>query len=145
MLAIDITDDEGDGCMQANHWSSNITEITLFVESLQRSKQFYQETFQLSTRYEDEGCVVFDYGNTCINLIRHSNAGELIEPTVVGRAEDGAQTLFTIQVPNADQVCEELLSRGVNLLNGPTTRPWGRRTACFADPDGYVWEIAQLL
>jgi uncharacterized glyoxalase superfamily protein PhnB len=24
-------------------------------------------------------------------------------------------------------------------------RDWGMRTACFADPDGHIWEIAQEL
>ncbi|MET0609013.1 MAG: VOC family protein, partial [Gaiellaceae bacterium] len=25
---------------------------------------------------------------------------------------------------------------------GPIDRPWGLRTAAFADPDGHVWEVA---
>ncbi len=29
-----------------------------------------------------------------------------------------------------------------DLLNGPQDRPWGRRTAAFADPAGHVWELA---
>jgi uncharacterized glyoxalase superfamily protein PhnB len=33
----------------------------------------------------------------------------------------------------------------VSLLNGPIDRPWGMRTATFADPDGHIWEIAQQL
>lgn len=126
-------------------WAGKITEITLFVEELQRSKQFYQETFGLPIAYEDESCAVFDYGNTSINLLNRADAGELIEPAKVGSAGDGARFQFTIQVPDVDQVCETLTARGVVLLNGPVTRPWGRRTACFADPDGHVWEIAQLL
>ncbi len=37
----------------------------------------------------------------------------------------------------------ELDRRGVALLNGPVDRPWGVRTAAFADPSGHVWEIAR--
>src|SRR5206468_12511116 len=29
-----------------------------------------------------------------------------------------------------------------SLLNGPIDRPWGMRTAAFADPDGHIWEVA---
>ncbi|MEC0128447.1 VOC family protein [Paenibacillus pabuli] len=126
-------------------WANKISEITLLVEDLQRSKTFYQESFQLLIQYEDENCAVFDYGNTCINLLNQSNARELIDPAQLGRVEDGARFLFTTQVPDVDRVCNELEMRGVTLLNGPITRPWGRRTACFADPDGYIWEIAQVL
>ncbi|MBO9598155.1 MAG: VOC family protein [Cohnella sp.] len=131
--------------MKKDGWATQITEITLFVEDLRRSRAFYQETFRLSIRYEDEDCAVFDFGNTCINLLRRTNAAELIEPARVGRIEDGVRFQFTIQVPDIDRVCNELKAQDVNLLNGPITRPWGRRTACMADPDGYVWEIAQLL
>ncbi|TCM96568.1 catechol 2,3-dioxygenase-like lactoylglutathione lyase family enzyme [Paenibacillus sp. BK033] len=126
-------------------WANKITEITLFVEDLQRSKAFYQETFKLDIIYEDENCAVFDYGNTSINLLDQSNARELIEPAQVGSRGDGARFQFTIQVPDVDRVCDELEAQGVKLMNGPITRPWGRRTACFADPDGHVWEIAQVL
>ncbi|MEW4428180.1 VOC family protein [Paenibacillus pabuli] len=70
---------------------------------------------------------------------------EIHDPAQFGRVEDGARFLFTIQVPDVDRVCNELEIRGVTLLNGPITRPWGRRTACFADPDGHIWEIAQVL
>ena len=40
---------------------------------------------------------------------------------------------------------EELIDRGATFLNGPVDRPWGRRTAAFADPAGNVWEIAEEL
>ncbi|GMK44361.1 hypothetical protein PghCCS26_14890 [Paenibacillus glycanilyticus] len=126
-------------------WTKKITEITLFVEDLHRSKAFYQETFKLAILYEDESCAVFDFGNTSINLLKQSNAHELIEPARVGSGEAGARFQFTIQVSDVDKVCEELDMLGIKLLNGPITRPWGRRTACFADPDGHVWEIAQVL
>ncbi|OAS15648.1 VOC family protein [Paenibacillus oryzisoli] len=131
--------------MTTASWANKITEITLFVEDLHRSKVFYLETFKLAIIYEDENCTVFNYGNTSINLLKQSNAHELIEPKQVGSKGDGARFQFTIQVSDVDQVCDELEMCGVKLLNGPITRPWGRRTACFADPDGHVWEIAQVL
>ncbi|AZN43811.1 VOC family protein [Paenibacillus albus] len=131
--------------MTTENGMNNITEITLFVAELERSKEFYQESFKLAVIYEDEHCAVFDYGNTRINLLQQSQAPELVEPALVGNRGDGARFLFTIQVPEVDPVCEELKRRGVQLLNGPITRPWGRRTACFSDPDGHMWEIAQVL
>jgi uncharacterized glyoxalase superfamily protein PhnB len=38
-----------------------------------------------------------------------------------------------------------LASRGVDFLNGPVDRPWGMRTAAFADLDGHVWQVASKL
>jgi uncharacterized glyoxalase superfamily protein PhnB len=50
---------------------------------------------------------------------------------------------LTAWVDDVDAVCALLRSRGLTLLNGPTDRPWGKRTAAFTDPSGTVWEIAQ--
>ncbi|WP_442869400.1 VOC family protein [Bradyrhizobium sp. CCBAU 11434] len=35
-----------------------------------------------------------------------------------------------------DAACSALREIGVDLLTGPIDRPWGRRTASFADPSG---------
>ena len=51
--------------------------------------------------------------------------------------------VFTLQVDAVDAKCAELTARGVTLLNGPMDRPWGIRTASFADPAGHIWEIAK--
>lgn len=75
--------------MKKSGWANPITEITLFVADLQRSKVFYQETFQLAIHYEDADCTVFNFGNTCINLLNENNAPELIEPAQVGRVGEG--------------------------------------------------------
>ena len=74
-------------------WPSGISAITLFVEDLGVTRQFYAEVFGLPIHFEDDASVVFDFGNT--------------------------------------------------LINGPIDRPWGIRTACFADPAGHIWEIAK--
>ena len=83
--------------------------------------------------------VVFDFDGTLINLLQESEAPELIAPATVGA---GARMQFTISVDDVDATVAELRERGVDLLNGPMDRPWGIRTAAFADPAGHVWEIA---
>jgi catechol 2,3-dioxygenase-like lactoylglutathione lyase family enzyme len=80
-----------------------------------------------------------------VNLVASSSAGELIEPAPVGESGDGSRFMLTIWVDDADAACAELSARGVTLLNGPMDRPWGVRTAAFADPDGHVWELAQQI
>jgi uncharacterized glyoxalase superfamily protein PhnB len=44
-----------------------------------------------------------------------------------------------------DAVCSELTGRAVKFISAPADRPWGMRTATFADPAGHVWEIAQQI
>jgi lactoylglutathione lyase len=124
---------------------TNVVAITLFVEDPQQSKAFYEKVFEASVVFEDEVSAAFKFDNTIINLLATPAAHELIAPATVGRRDAGASAQFTIGVEDANAVCEELTSRGVELLNGPIDRPWGMRTAAFADPDGHVWEVAQQL
>jgi catechol 2,3-dioxygenase-like lactoylglutathione lyase family enzyme len=128
---------------EARSWPSGIDAITLFVEDLEVSKQFYRDVFGLPVAFEDDDSTVFNFGNTMINLLNTTAARELIEPAVVASRDAGARLQFTIEVEDVDAMCAELATRGVELLNGPMDRPWGVRTACFSDPGGYIWEIAQ--
>lgn len=132
------TDPEGRG-----PWPKGIGAITLFVEDLPRAKRFYRDVFGLPVAFEDEASAVFKFENTMINLLKSSEAPELIGPASVAAPEAGSRMQFTIEVDNVDAMCAELASRGVELLNGPMDRPWGIRTASFRDPGGHIWEIAQ--
>ena len=124
-------------------WPSGISAITLFVEDLGVTKQFYTEVFGLPIHFEDDASVVFDFGNTLINLLMTEEAHELIQPGNVAPREAGSRMQFTIDVDDVDAMCAQLVARGVTLINGPIDRPWGIRTACFADPAGHIWEIAK--
>lgn len=128
---------------QGGGWPQPISAITLFVDDLAAAKEFYGRAFGLPVRYEDDASTVFDFGNTIINLLKATEAVELIAPARVATQDSGSRVQFTIGVPDVDAMCAELQSRGVELLNGPMDRPWGIRTAAFADPAGHVWEIAQ--
>lgn len=123
----------------------SVGAITLFVADAQRSKAFYEKVFDAPVVHEDEVAVAFRLDNTIVNLLELPSARELIYPAVVAGAEAGSRLQLTIWVENADAVSAELATRGVELLNGPEDREWGVRTACFADPDGHIWEIGQPL
>jgi catechol 2,3-dioxygenase-like lactoylglutathione lyase family enzyme len=124
---------------------TEIEVITLFVEDLAATKAFYQDVFGLEVVYADEVSSVVALDNLMINLLAVSESPELVAPAAVAGPSAGARFLLTIKVADADAVCADLRRHGVTLLNGPIDRPWGRRTAAFADPAGNVWEIAQEL
>jgi catechol 2,3-dioxygenase-like lactoylglutathione lyase family enzyme len=124
---------------------ASLDTITLFVEDLAGSKQFYQEVFGLQVIFEDPNSAVFKFENTLINLLDASQAPELVEPAAVAGPGTGARYLLTVNVDDVDTACADLQARGIELLNGPINRPWGVRTIAFADPGGHVWEFAQRL
>jgi len=123
-------------------WAPEVGAITLVVSDLEASKAFYPSAFGAPLIFENEDSAIIRFRATVINLLHRSSADELLAPAPVGEPGDAPRIVFTVQVPDTDQYCEGLLERGITLLSGPMTRPWGPRTASFADPDGHVWEVA---
>lgn len=122
-----------------------IEVITLFVPDIGKARTFYERTFDAEIVYQDDVSAVLGFSGMMVNLLAEPLAPELVEPAPIGRAEDGPRFLLTISVEDVDADCQRLKELGVTFLNGPIDRPWGRRTAAFADPAGHVWELAQLL
>jgi catechol 2,3-dioxygenase-like lactoylglutathione lyase family enzyme len=124
---------------------NHLEVITLFVDDMPLARAFYRDVFGVKIVFEDEVSVVVKLDSLLINLLCVSEAAELVAPVNVGAREAGARLLLTIKVDDVHAVSARLREHGVELLNGPWDRPWGRRTAAFADPSGHVWEIAQEL
>ena len=120
-----------------------IEVVTLFVDDIDIARSFYQKVFAPEVVYQNDVSAVLKFSGAMINLLKASQAVQLVEPSAVAAPGTGARVLLTIRVEDVDAVCAQLRSQGVALLNGPIDRPWGRRTAAFADPSGHVWEVAQ--
>jgi catechol 2,3-dioxygenase-like lactoylglutathione lyase family enzyme len=59
-------------------------------------------------------------------------------------AQDRAALIF--EVEDVDATCEQLGTRGIELVTEPQDRPdWGVRTAHFRDPDGSLIEVCREL
>ncbi|KXK16081.1 MAG: glyoxalase/bleomycin resistance protein/dioxygenase [Chloroflexi bacterium OLB14] len=130
---------------QTSNWVKGIAAITLFVEDLAAAKHFYQQVFGMTVFYEDNDSSVFKFGSMLVNLLKSTEANELIAPAKMASRDAGSRFVFTIEVDDVDAMCADLATRGVKLLNGPMNRPWGVRTASFIDPGGYIWEIAKSI
>ena len=108
---------------------AGISAITLFTEDLPATKAFYERAFGLPVHYEDEASVVFNFGNTLINLLLASEGPDLIGPAAVAPAGAGARHQFTITVDDVDATVAELRAKGVELARPVADQGWGRVTA----------------
>jgi catechol 2,3-dioxygenase-like lactoylglutathione lyase family enzyme len=126
-------------------WPTGIDAITLFVEDLGETRAWYSAVFAKAPMFEDPNSVVFDLGNTIVNLLHLSAVSELIELAAAALRSGGSGVVFTLAVDDVDAMATEIERRGAKLLNGPLDRPWGIRTASFRDPDGHIWEIARKI
>jgi catechol 2,3-dioxygenase-like lactoylglutathione lyase family enzyme len=124
-------------------WQKQISAMNLVVGDLERSKTFYRDVFGLLPLDEEEDLAVFRFGNMFVAL-RKDPAHQPPGPEVLALAHQGLGQ-FSIWVEDVDAVHAELDEHGVTLISGPADRYWGMRTITFADPDGYIWQIAQDL
>jgi catechol 2,3-dioxygenase-like lactoylglutathione lyase family enzyme len=124
---------------------NSLEVVTLFVEDIAAAKAFYRDVFEPRIVYEDAVSAVLGFSGAMVNLLEASRAPDLVEPVPVAPPTAGARMLLTVGVEDVDATCAALGRLGISLLNGPVDRPWGRRTAAFADPSGHIWEIAAPL
>jgi catechol 2,3-dioxygenase-like lactoylglutathione lyase family enzyme len=122
--------------------SKGLGALTLFVENLPAVKAFYRDVLELDVVFEDDVSAAFGLGETVLNVLAVSAAPELVAPAPVAAIGGTVQMMLTLWVQDVDSASAQLARRGVTLLNGPVDRPWGKRTAAFADPAGTAWEIA---
>jgi lactoylglutathione lyase len=130
------------GAKPTDPWAKRFFAVTLFVDDLAESTRFYGDVFEMPVANEDEVSCAFHFPGIVVNLLSAASARELIEPAPVGEARAPARMMLTLEVGDVDAVCERLRARGVTFLNGPMNRPWGPRTATFADPSGHCWELS---
>ena len=122
--------------------AGRVFAVTLFTDDLGEAKRFYQSAFAMPIVHEDPTSIAFAFPNIVVNLVAAAETPELIAPAPVGGPGTPARMMITLEVGDVDATCERLRANGVEFLNGPLNRPWGPRTATFADPSGHCWELS---
>ncbi|OAA73368.1 Glyoxalase/bleomycin resistance protein/dioxygenase [Cordyceps fumosorosea ARSEF 2679] len=120
-----------------------VAAISLFTEDLTASKDFYTRVFGASVVFEDDESCSVRFNNVILNLLVASAAGELVGDEFVAKRDAGNRCQLSVWVADVDAEIAQLEKKGVKILLGPKTKPWGKRIASFQDPAGHSWEIAQ--
>ncbi|WP_420176178.1 VOC family protein [Luteococcus sp. OSA5] len=122
-----------------------LSAITLLVDDLQTSREFYSRVFAEDPLWSDEKSTGFGLGSVVLNLLVTSEGPRLVTPAEPGDPHTGPRSQLAIWVDDIDTVVELLQRRGVTFDTMPEDKPWGMRVATFRDPDDHSWEIAQDL
>jgi catechol 2,3-dioxygenase-like lactoylglutathione lyase family enzyme len=120
-----------------------VSIVTLGVADLERSTQFYERLGWRRSMARAEGVVFFQAGGMALALFpRH----ELAKDANVSPHGDGFRGLSlaynTRTRAEVDAVLEEAVAAGATLLKPAQEAFWGGYSGYFADPDGFLWEIA---
>jgi len=118
--------------------------ITLGVRDLEFSGKFYTETlgWKPSTA-SNEGITFIQTGGVVLALFPRD---ELAKDALVSPEGNGFSG-FTlahnvISEKEVDDVIAGLKSKGVKVKKEPQKVFWGGYSSYFADPDGFLWEVA---
>lgn len=120
-----------------------ISMITLGVSDLETSIRFYRDGLGFPRMESPPEVAFFTLQGSWLGLFsRHS----LAEDATVSAAGSGFAG-FTLShnvasEAEVDQMVGQAVSAGAKLVKPPQKVFWGGYSGYFADPDGYLWEIA---
>ncbi|MCG7600786.1 VOC family protein [Halomonas sp. McH1-25] len=118
--------------------------ITLGVDDLARSRQFYETGLGWRVGQAVENEVVFFQLNGLILSLYHRNA--MVKDIGISDNGDGFGGITLAynarSREEADVVLSEAKQAGSRLVKPAQATTWGGYVGYFADPDGHIWEVA---
>ena len=120
-----------------------ISFVTLGVSDLERSARFYEEGLGLPRLESPPSVAFFEMGKTWLALYpRHllaADAGVSAE----GSGFSGIALAHNVRsATEADRLLQDAAAAGGRIVKAAQTAAWGGYSGYFADPDGYLWEVA---
>lgn len=110
-----------------------ISLVTLGVEDLARARSFYEALGWSGAQKPDDEVVFFQAGGMVFGLWT----------ALGGHGAPGIELAHNVRSPEeVDALLAEAKRAGATIARHAARADWGGYTGAFADPDGYVWEIA---
>ncbi len=116
--------------------------VTLPVADLAVSRGFYCEGLGWSAVFDDGDVAFFQFNGFVLALWTRSSFERDIGAASVGSGYKMALAHNVASREEVDRVMAQVRSLGAKILRPAALQPWGGYTACFADPDDHVWEVA---
>jgi len=123
-----------------------ISIVTLGVNDLRRSYDFYSEIVGFPSERGIEGEIVFfNLNHMFLALYPRDKLAEDACVPNDGRGFSGVTLAYNVRTrQEVDAIIESLKKHGVKITKEPQETFWGGYDAYFQDPDGYSWEIAWI-
>ena len=111
----------------------------LLVKDFNESLAFYKDILGLEVNSQDGNFADFKLEGTSLAIFQKSDATSMFSEEHMG---SGGGIVLGFQVDNVEEICKNLIDKGVEIFEGPKTTEWGQTVAYFNDPDGNIWEIS---
>ncbi len=123
---------------------ARLSIVTLGVADVAASAAFYQALgWQRAAASIDE-IVWFQTSGSAIGLFER---GELAADAAIANTPSSPYQGFTLainleSIEAVDAALQVAIAAGATVTKQPTTAEWGGYSGYFADPDGFLWELA---
>ena len=120
-----------------------ISLITLGVSDLARSIEFYRDGLGLPLRDGPDSIAFFETRGTTFSLYPREKLAEDATVEPAGSGFPGFALAHNVKnKEDVAPVLEQAVRAGARLLKPAQDVFWGGHSGYFADPDGFLWEIA---
>jgi uncharacterized protein len=120
-----------------------ITLVTLGVADLARSIRFYRDGLGLPQRETPESVAFFEMRGMWLSLYAREALAEDATVSPEGSGFRGFTLAHNVRSPEAvDRLLADAVAAGATLVKPGQKVFWGGYSGYFADPDGFLWEIA---
>ncbi|MDV7695574.1 VOC family protein [Chryseobacterium soli] len=111
-----------------------LTSLRIITKDIQQSVAFYEKAIGLTAQWYTE-----DFAELSANSITLA-IGSTRTMKMFGKnltASTGSKnSIIEFLVPNVDDEYERIKEITTDIIQQPTTMPWGNRSLLFCDPDG---------
>ncbi len=118
--------------------------VTLGVEDLARARQFYAEGLglPLSAQSSDE-IAFFELPGVWLGLYPRTALAEDVGVPAQGSGFRGFTLAHNLRTKaEVDALLTQAVAAGATLVKPAQEVSWGGYNGYFADPDGFLWEVA---
>jgi predicted lactoylglutathione lyase len=121
-----------------------ISMITLGVSDLKKSRKFYEKGLGFPVRPESQDDVVF-FGltSTWLGLYPRESLAKDAEVPAKGSGFRGVTLAHNVRAKKeVDALLAQAKKAGAKIMKPAQEVFWGGYSGYFADPDGFLWEVA---
>jgi catechol 2,3-dioxygenase-like lactoylglutathione lyase family enzyme len=134
---------EGSGRERKGTMEPRVSLVTLGVEDLERSIRFYRDGLGLPMRPGTEGVAFFETKGTWLGLFPREELAKDAGVSAEGDGFRGFSLAHNVRTrEEVDAALELARKAGARIVKPAGDTSWGGYSGYFADPDGFLWEVA---
>jgi uncharacterized protein len=120
-----------------------ISFVTLGVRDLARATRFYADGLRLPRLKSPANASFFELGTTRLALYPRELLAADAGVPATGSGFPGFALAHNVRSSvEVDRLLQEVAAAGGRIVKPAGTAVWGGYTGYFADPDGFLWEVA---